>query len=132
MDDEPAVRRLCRNSLSDPRIEMDEVASGAAALEAAAAKQYDLILLDVGLPDMSGFEVLRRLREGPGGAHLRIMLLSGSTSADEMACKLLTGADDFVSKPFSPSLLQGRASTRRCGSRRCSTGPMACSATSKR
>jgi response regulator RpfG family c-di-GMP phosphodiesterase len=108
VDDEPGLRRLCRHSLAGPTIELDEAASGAAALEAAAAKQYDLVLLDVGLPDLSGYEVLRRLREGPGGAHLRVLLLSGSSSADDLSRNLLTGADDFLCKPFTPTQLQGR------------------------
>jgi response regulator RpfG family c-di-GMP phosphodiesterase/tRNA A-37 threonylcarbamoyl transferase component Bud32 len=108
VDDEPSLRRFCRHSLAGPGIELDEAATGAAALEAAAAAQYDLILLDIGLPDLSGYEVLRRLRDGPGRAHLRVLLLSGASSADELARNLLTGADDYLVKPFTPLQLQGR------------------------
>ncbi len=108
VDDEAGLRRLCRLALPGPGIEVDEVSTGAAALEAAAANCYDLVLLDIGLPDISGYEVLRRLREGPGGAHLRVLLLSGSSSADDLARNLLTGADDFLCKPFTPTQLQGR------------------------
>jgi response regulator RpfG family c-di-GMP phosphodiesterase/serine/threonine protein kinase len=108
VDDEPGLRRLCRHALHDAGVEIDEATSGAAALEAAATNRYDLVLLDVGLPDVSGFEVLPRLRETPGGDHLRIILLSGTASADELSRSLLAGADDFLCKPFTPTQLQGR------------------------
>jgi response regulator RpfG family c-di-GMP phosphodiesterase/serine/threonine protein kinase len=108
VDDEPGLRRLCRHSLANQVGQIDEAATGAAALEAAASTAYDLVLLDVALPDLSGFDVLRRLREGPGGAHLRVLLLSGAASPDDMARSLLTGADDFLCKPFTPTQLQGR------------------------
>jgi putative two-component system response regulator len=96
--------------LANERVEIDEAGTGAAALEAAANTRYDLVLLDVSLPDLSGAEVLRRLREAPGGAHLRVLLLSGMAPADDMARLLQTGADDFLCKPFTPAQLQGRVS----------------------
>jgi response regulator RpfG family c-di-GMP phosphodiesterase len=89
-------------------VEVDEVTTGAAALEAAAARSYDLVLLDVNLPDLSGFEVLKALRAGPLGARLRVLLVSGAAPPDEMAKSLLAGADDFLTKPFSAVQLQGR------------------------
>src|SRR5439155_13555993 len=72
------------------------------------ADPYDLVLLDVSLPDLPGAEVLNRLRAIPGGAHLRVLLLSGAAPPDEMARMLVAGADDFLSKPFTPTQLQGR------------------------
>lgn len=108
VDDEPGLRLICRHSLSGSTIEISEAANGASALEASAATQFDLVLLDVALPDMSGYEVLRRMREGPGGSHLRVLLLSGAATPDEMARMLLNGADDYLCKPFSPAQLQGR------------------------
>jgi response regulator RpfG family c-di-GMP phosphodiesterase/tRNA A-37 threonylcarbamoyl transferase component Bud32 len=108
VDDEPGLRRLCRNTLAAAGAELDEAGTGTAALEAAAATAYDLVLLDVALPDMSGFDVLDRLRAGPGGAHLRVILLSGTASADDLAGTLLNGADDYLCKPFSPAQLEGR------------------------
>ena len=108
VDDEPNVRRLCRQSLNSEAVEIDEAGTGAAALEATASTRYDLILLDVGLPDESGLDVLRSLRDGPGGAHLRVILLSGMSSADDLARSLFAGADDFLCKPFTPTQLQGR------------------------
>src|SRR5205085_2375526 len=108
VDDEAAVRRLCRHSLAGQGVEIDEAADGTTALQSAAATRYDLVLLDIALPDLSGLEVLRRLREGPGGTHLRVLLLSGAASPDDLARTLFTGADDFLCKPFTPTQLQGR------------------------
>jgi response regulator RpfG family c-di-GMP phosphodiesterase/tRNA A-37 threonylcarbamoyl transferase component Bud32 len=108
VDDEPGLRRLCRQSLSDPDVELDEASTGTAALEAATESPYDLVLLDVRLPDLSGFEVLRRLREIPGGQHLRVLLLSGAASADDLAKALAAGADDYLCKPFTAAQLNGR------------------------
>jgi response regulator RpfG family c-di-GMP phosphodiesterase len=108
VDDEPGLRRLCRQALQNSGVEIDEAASAGDALEATAAQRYDLVILDIGLPDLSGFEVLPRLREMAGGSHLRVLLMSGTAPADELARTLLTGADDFLCKPFTPTQLQGR------------------------
>ena len=108
VDDEDGIRLLCRHVLRSLTAEIDEAATGAAALEAAASRSYDLVLLDVNLPDMSGFDVLKCLREGPTGPRLRILLFSGAAPPDEMAKMLLAGADDFLTKPFSAVQLQGR------------------------
>jgi response regulator RpfG family c-di-GMP phosphodiesterase len=108
VDDEPGLRKLCRHTLSDPDIVLDEAPTGAAGLEAASGSQYDLVLLDIGLPDVSGYDVLRRLREIPGGQHQRVLLLSGAASADDLAKSLSAGADDYLCKPFTPAQLQGR------------------------
>jgi response regulator RpfG family c-di-GMP phosphodiesterase len=108
VDDEDGIRMLCRHVLRGMGLEIDEADTGAAALEAAAARSYDLVLLDVNLPDLSGFEVLKRLREGPTGSRLRVLLFSGAAPADDLAKMLLSGADDFLTKPFSAVQLQGR------------------------
>jgi response regulator RpfG family c-di-GMP phosphodiesterase/serine/threonine protein kinase len=108
VDDEDGIRMLCRHILRGLPIELDEVTTGAAALEAAGARSYDLVLLDVNLPDLSGFEVLKALRAGPLGARLRVLLVSGAAPPDELAKSLLAGADDFLTKPFSAVQLQGR------------------------
>ncbi len=108
VDDEAGIRMLCRHVLRGQGAEIDEADSGTAGLAAAAAKEYDLVLLDVMLPDMSGYDVLKRLRERPGGGRLRVLLLSGAASADDLSRMLLSGADDFLNKPFSAVQLQGR------------------------
>jgi response regulator RpfG family c-di-GMP phosphodiesterase/serine/threonine protein kinase len=108
IDDEAGIRTFCRHILQAENLLCDEAIHGLAGLEAVRQKPYDLVLLDVDMPQMSGLEVLRQLRESPPVPHLKIIMFSGRSSADEMAKMLLAGADDFLTKPFSLIQLQGR------------------------
>jgi len=107
VDDETDIRELCRAILSGNDILCDTASSGEAGLEMATAT-YDLILLDLVLPGISGKEVLRRLRETPASPHVKIIVLSGTASPDEMSQILQAGADDYLAKPFSVAQLEGR------------------------
>jgi DNA-binding response OmpR family regulator len=73
-----------------------------------ARKRYDLILLDVDMPEVNGLQVLRALRETPLDPHLKIIMCSGRATPDEMSKMLLAGADDYVCKPFSLVQLRSR------------------------
>src|SRR5262249_11240452 len=108
VDDEPAVRKVCRFALEGEDITCDEAANGVLALEAVRQKGYDLILLDVDMPEMNGKEVCRRLREEPPCPHLKIIMLSGRASVDELAQMQLAGVDDYLTKPPSRLQLNGR------------------------
>jgi response regulator RpfG family c-di-GMP phosphodiesterase/serine/threonine protein kinase len=108
VDDESAIRAFCKQILLAENIQCDEAAQGMLAIEAAQKKPYDLVLLDINMPHMSGLEVLRHLRESPPCANLKILMFSGRASADEMAQTLLAGADDYLTKPFSLIQLHGR------------------------
>jgi response regulator RpfG family c-di-GMP phosphodiesterase len=108
VDDQPPLREYCRNILQAEGIQCDEVPDGASALEAVASTPYDLVVLDVNMPGMSGVEVLQRLRQSPPCPHFKIIMFSGATSPDEMAELLLAGADDYLTKPSSVVQLQGR------------------------
>jgi response regulator RpfG family c-di-GMP phosphodiesterase len=107
VDDEDHVRKVCRHTLQSDRLQCDEAANGALALEAVHAKSYDVLLLDVDMPEMTGLEVLQRLRETGSGSHPKVIMFSGRASGDEMAQTLAAGADDYLTKPFS--LIQLRA-----------------------
>jgi response regulator RpfG family c-di-GMP phosphodiesterase len=111
VDDDPDIRDLCRCLLQSETIHCDEAGDGVRALEATGAKRYDLVLLDIDMPNKNGREVLRHLRENPSGPHLKVILFSGSNSNDDLAELLLAGADDFVTKPFSLLELQARVQT---------------------
>jgi response regulator RpfG family c-di-GMP phosphodiesterase len=108
VDDEPAIREFCRHILKPQGLECEEAAGALAALEAVEARPYDLVLLDVCLPDLPGVEVLRRLRERPPSPHLKIIMFSGSATADDLSHMLIAGADEYLTKPFSVVQLQGR------------------------
>jgi response regulator RpfG family c-di-GMP phosphodiesterase len=108
IDDEQAIRSFCRHILQGAGISCDEVPDGEAGLNMIRAKPYDIVLLDVDMPKMTGPEVLRQLREAPPCPHLKVLMFSGRATADDMAQQLLAGADDYLTKPFSLIQLQGR------------------------
>jgi response regulator RpfG family c-di-GMP phosphodiesterase len=111
VDDEPGVREFCKAVIKAGAVDCTEAVCAGDALEAASKAPFDLVLLDVNLPDLSGFEVLKRLRENPPSPHLKVIMFSGMATADEMARMLLAGADDYLTKPFSVIQLQGRIQT---------------------
>ena len=89
-------------------IACDEAAGGIEGVEAARQRRYDLLLLDIDMPGASGPEVLRQLREDPPYPHLKVIMMSGRFSGDEMSALLAAGADDYLSKPFSIIQMQHR------------------------
>jgi two-component system KDP operon response regulator KdpE len=105
VDDEPQLMRALRINLSARRYEVVVAADGAAALEAAARHMPDLVVLDLGLPDMDGTEVIAGLR---GWTKVPILVLSGRTDAADKVDALDAGADDYMTKPFSMDELMAR------------------------
>ena len=101
-DDEPYVVELVRVTLEDDRVRVFEAADGQTALAVAEALAIDLVLLDVHLPDLSGLEVCRALRANPRSASARIVMLTAAAQQDDVMRGLAAGADDYLTKPFSP------------------------------
>jgi putative two-component system response regulator len=101
VDDESANRRMCRQVLEADGMLCAEAPDGREALQSMGAERYDLVLLDIDMPQMPGTEVLRQLRQNPPAPHLKIIMMSGCASGDEMARMMRAGADDYLSKPFS-------------------------------
>ena len=102
VDDEPNIVQLVRITLEDSRVQVLEAADGTTALDRAAAFRPDLVLLDVDLPDVSGLEVCRRLREDAELAKTKIVMLTAAAQRDDVARGLAAGADEYLTKPFSP------------------------------
>jgi response regulator RpfG family c-di-GMP phosphodiesterase/serine/threonine protein kinase len=111
IDDEFGIRLLCREVLRIDGLECEEADSAEAGLERAIAHPPDLVLLDINLPGMGGPELLRLLRSNPPTANLKVIMISGQSTADEMAQMLRGGADDYLSKPFSIPQLLGRVNS---------------------
>jgi DNA-binding NarL/FixJ family response regulator len=108
VDDDPTVGELITLLVRSTGQSATLVSSGEAALAAAAERRPALVLLDVRLPGVSGYEVCRRLRESYG-ARLPIMFVSGSrVEPHDRVAGLLLGADDYVVKPFFPEELAAR------------------------
>ena len=105
VDDEPQIRRLLRVSLSAQGYHIIEAGSGEQALTRAATERPDLVILDLGLPDMDGQEVVRRLREW---TQVPIIVLSVRDRENDKVRAFDEGADDYVTKPFGMSELMAR------------------------
>jgi CheY-like chemotaxis protein len=108
VDDTRDIRTHCRVVLQAEGLECDEAEDGLEGLERVQDKSYDLIVLDINMPGMSGPEVCRRLREQPPSPNLKILMASGGANGDAMAKMLLARADNFITKPFSVVQLQAR------------------------
>ncbi len=105
VDDEKQLLRALRINLTARRYEVITAQDGATALDAAARHVPDLVVLDLGLPDMDGTDVIAGLR---GWTKIPILVLSGRTDAGDKVDALDAGADDYVAKPFSMDELLAR------------------------
>jgi two-component system, OmpR family, KDP operon response regulator KdpE len=105
VDDEPALLRAVGAALKARGYEVDTATTGQAAIDAVALEAPDLVVLDLGLPDLDGIEVSRRLRQW---SDVPIVVLSAEGSENRKVLALDEGADDYVTKPFSTAELLAR------------------------
>lgn len=105
IDDELQIRKLLRVALTGYGYEVAEAANGLAGLAEAAGSRPDLIILDMGLPDVDGVEVVRRLREW---SKVPVIILSVKDQEVDKVAALDAGADDYVTKPFGMGELLAR------------------------
>ena len=112
IDDEPQIRKLLKVSLAAHGYDIHEAVTGADAVVQVANIKPDLVILDLGLPDMDGKEVMRRLREW---SDVPILVLTARDQEKEKIDALDAGADDYITKPFSIGelLARMRVSVRR-------------------
>jgi two-component system phosphate regulon response regulator PhoB len=104
-DDEPAIVEIVRFTLEDDEVRVITAADGDAALELARGMHPELALLDVHMPRLDGLEVCRRVRRSPECAGMRIVMLTAAGQAADRARGLAAGADEYLTKPFSPLAL---------------------------
>jgi two-component system KDP operon response regulator KdpE len=105
IDDEPQIRRIVRGALQSATTRVVEAENGTSALEQITSERPQLIILDLGLPDISGPEIGRQLRTR---SRAPILVLSARHSDVEKVALLDAGADDYMTKPFSTAELQAR------------------------
>ncbi len=112
VDDEIAIRRFLRVALSGEGFSVSEAATGQEALLAMTREHPDLVILDLGLPDLSGLEITKRLREW---TQIPVIILSVHDQEQEKIAALDAGADDYLTKPFGMGelLARMRAALRR-------------------
>lgn len=100
VDDIPLNLLLVQKMLSRFNFKMRTAANGQLALDAVAAEKPDLILLDLMMPGIDGFEVIKRLRENPETADIQIVILSALNSNEDVVKGFNVGANDFIMKPI--------------------------------
>ncbi len=105
VEDEAPIRRFLKAALEAQGFKMLEATTGSQALAMAASHNPDIILLDLGLPDVDGLEVIKRLREW---SHIPIIVISARGKDTEKVAGLDAGADDYLAKPFSVEELGAR------------------------
>ena len=105
VDDEPQILRALRINLHARQFDVVTASDGAAGLAAAREQHPELLILDLGLPDMDGVEVLRTLR---GWSDVPVIVLSGRDTSGDKVTALNSGADDYVTKPFNIDELLAR------------------------
>jgi len=110
VDDNAANRDVLARRLTREGHQVMTVTNGPAALEIVAAQQFDLILLDLIMPGMNGFEVLRRLKAAEHTRDVPVIVISALDELDSVVHCIEAGAEDYLSKPFNPILLRARIS----------------------
>ena len=105
VDDDPRIRAVLRLGLADHGFQVDVAGTGLAGLAAVTAAPPDAVLLDVGLPDLDGFEVCRRIRRH---SRLPVIMVSARAGNQDVAAGLDAGADEYVTKPVTAPELAAR------------------------
>jgi two-component system KDP operon response regulator KdpE len=122
VDDEPQIRRVVRNALAEIAGRIIEASTGREAIDLAAAERPSLVVLDLGLPDIAGLAVCHEIRQWSTAP---IIVLSARHSDQEKVALLDAGADDYITKPFSPSELQARVRAQLRRANAAATQPVA-------
>ena len=104
-DDEPPILELIRFTLEDDQVRVVEARDGLEALRLAQAVRPELCFLDVRMPELDGLAVCRLLRQDPGLAGSRIVMLTAASQEADRVRGLAAGADGYLTKPFSPLAL---------------------------
>jgi diguanylate cyclase (GGDEF)-like protein len=107
VDDDPLILEMIRAVL-EPLVEVTTVDSGERALGALQAREYAVVLLDVGLPGIDGFEVVRRMKQLPAIEHTPVIFLTAQIGDEQVRKGYALGAADYLLKPFDPQILRSK------------------------
>jgi len=108
VDDEVYILHILDFSLGAEGYEVVTAANGEQAIEKALSERPDLIVMDVMMPKLDGYETCRRLKEMPETKHIPVLLLTAKGRDGDRKKGFEVGADDYITKPFSPNKLIGR------------------------
>jgi DNA-binding response OmpR family regulator len=107
-EDDRLMANIIIHNLKKAGFEVDYFSDGALALEGAEAQDYSLMITDIKMPVIDGFELLRRVRMLPGKTHTPVLILTSMGNEDDIVRAFDSGADDYLLKPFSPKELIAR------------------------
>lgn len=110
-EDQPHIRALIEYKLKNNGYQVIAVDNGSDALAKAIELKPNLVLLDVMMPLMTGFEVLSALKQNPETKNIPVLLVTAQSKEEEVLKGLELGADDYITKPFSPNELAARVKT---------------------
>ena len=105
VDDQPDIRLMCRVNLQLEGYEVIEAPDGDAGLEMTRAERPDLVLLDVMMPGLDGWEFMKEIKADPAMSNIPIVLLTARVQREDEIRGWLSGAADYLPKPFNPSTL---------------------------
>ncbi len=108
IDDEPDIVKVLKIRLQKQGYDVSTAGTGQAGVQTAGIKNPDLILLDLMLPDMDGFDVCKKIRQDKNTQHIPIIMLTARSSNMDQVVGLELGADDYVTKPFDFTVLHSR------------------------
>lgn len=108
VDDDPSLLVLLSRMLTRIGVPPQTAQTGKEALELLHAEQYDLMILDLMLPDIDGFEILSRIRKDPHFDSMPVLILSAMADQDAISKGLALGADGYLTKPYLPNTLTSR------------------------
>jgi len=108
VDDDPGILDLVTEFFGQHHLKVITVSEGLKVIALAIKEEPDLIILDINLPDIDGFQVLNKLKERPITAFIPVIMLTGKSSTDSQVTGLVSGADDYVTKPFDLNVLYAR------------------------
>lgn len=111
VDDEPDVLLLCRVNLEFAGHEVIDAIDAYSGMQAAIDQQPDLVILDIMLPRKDGLAMLREIREDPRTSNIPVVLLTAKTQGSDQLMGFQSGADEYITKPFSPAVLTNTIET---------------------
>ena len=113
VDDEEISRNVLAQHLREWGYEVMEAPDGASGIEVCAAERPEIVLTDLFMPKLDGFELCRRIRESAGHRYVYVIILTGMAEPVNLFDGLFAGADDFLGKPWHPAELRARIRTDR-------------------
>jgi DNA-binding response OmpR family regulator len=108
VDDEPDISDLLQLSLSNQPYDFVVAYNGQQAIEATLKERPDLILLDIMMPDMDGYEVVERLKQSTTSSNIPVIMISAKTAVEDKVRGMELGIDDYISKPFDKREVNAR------------------------